>query len=1058
MIKFYSFLVIRIIAFLLFAIFIQPNAGAHGINAYRADVPVKGKVTDQNGDPLPGVSVRLKGTQIVTNTTGNGNYTINLPTASGILVFTFVGYITKEVPLKGEANVDVVLEEDVSKLNEVVVTGYGSVARKDLTGSIGVANVEDMQKAPVASFEEALAGRVAGLQVVSQDGKPGSSINLLIRGLGSITQDSSPLYVIDGFPLQDANTNSIDPNDIESISVLKDASATAIYGARGSNGVVVITTKRGQKGAPKINYAGSYGVNAPTKFIQMLNPFQYIQLQSLSYASGVKAHVDPAAPFFREGRTVEDYRNAEGVDWQDKLMRNGPQQSHSLSLTGGTDNTTYSVSGQLFGQDGIIFNSDFKRYQGKMTLDQRVNKKVKTGLSAFYSNVKTTGRNPASQGPSSIFYHAYSLRPVEVAGLESNFEDLLYDPETPTLDLRINPFVSLQNEIRNLIDKSFVGTFYGEYVIIPGLKFRADASLNSRTSRSENYNGSLTYSGGPLSTNRLNGSLLNSELVQSQFRSSLSYDKLFNKVHKLNLYGAFEFTDVQSKFNSLAGTQLPDESLGINGIELGVISPAPSTRSESSSSALVSGLTQLNYNYKSRYYLTGSFRADGSSKFRPKNRWSYFPSGSVKWKMSEEPFFKSLRFISDANLRVSYGLTGNNRVGDFASYAAVVYNSPLLLNNLLQPLSAVVNSLDNPDLKWEKASQTDVGLDVSFLKNKINLTVEYYYKNISDLLFSTALPGSTGFASTVKNIGAISNRGFEFSLNTTNVSSRNFTWTTNFNITFNRNRLESLSNPNEEATTRPIAWESTYVSTELYIAKVGQPLGQIFGHISEGLYQTGDFDRLASGGYALKPHIPQYSTGTVAPGDPKYRDLNSDGIIDNNDRAVIGRGYPLHYGGFSNNFRYKNFDLNVFLQWSYGTEVVNANRIWFESGFGYQQRPGQNQFAANANRWTPENPNTDVPRFLANNPAYYSSRYVEDGSFLRIKTINLGYALPEKLLQRAKISKLRVYLAAQNLYTFSHYKGYDPEVSTNQTGLTPGMDWSSYPRALNITAGLNVTF
>jgi TonB-linked SusC/RagA family outer membrane protein len=1056
--------VIKLAIFLLFTTFsgISSAANSENVNIStdwslkNAFIPIKGKVTDKNGEPLPGVSVKLKGSQIGTTTNSTGEYSINMPD-NGILVFSFVGFASKEVAYTKETNLNVVLQEDVSVLNEIVVTGYAPTTRKDLTGSIGIASVEDMQKAPVRSFEEALAGRVAGLQIVSQDGKPGSPLNILIRGLGSITQDSSPLYVVDGFALQDANTNSIDPNDIESISVLKDASATAIYGARGSNGVIVITTKRGQKGKPRISYAGSYGINAPTKYIPMLNAFEYIQLQNVALVSGVVAQRDYAAPFFRDGRTIEDYRNSPTIDWQDKLMKNGPQYNHSLSLSGGAGNTTYSVSGQAFGQEGIVIASDFKRYSGKVTLDQRINNNLKIGLSSSYANTVTTGRNPSSSSQSSIFYSVYGLRPVEVAGLETNFEDLLYDPELPKADLKINPIISLKNEIRNEINNYFTGTFYGEYTITNNLKFRTDASLNSRIATLENYNGSYTYSGGPNSTSGLNGSLGTIQTVQPMVRTSLNFDKTFNNHHRLNVYSAFEYSEYQYRYNVLTGTQLPDETLGIRGIELGLISPAPATRSETSSSALVSGLTQVNYNYKSRYYLTGSFRADGSSKFRPQNRWSYFPSGSVKWKMSEEPFFKKIKFISDANIRASYGLTGNNRVGDFASYQALNFNSPLTLNNVLQPNSAVVSSLDNPDLMWEKAAQTDVGLDIGFFKNKLNLTVEYYHKSISDLLFSVSLPGSSGYASSLKNIGKISNRGFEFTLTSDNISNRNFKWSSSFNITFNRNRLDALSNPNEEATTRAIGWEAAYGSNAVYIAKLGQPLGQIYGLVSEGLYQNSDFDILANGTRALKPNIPFTST-TQQPGDPKFRDMNSDGVINDNDKVVIGRGYPLHYGGLNNNFTYKRFDLNIFMQWSYGTEVVNANRIWYESGYGLQQRPGQNQFAARANAWTQENQNTDVPRFHPGVAAVYSSQYVEDGSFLRIKTLNFGYTLPEKFLQRANISRLKVYVAAQNIYTFTKYKGYDPEVSTFSSGLTPGMDWSSYPRALNITVGVNATF
>jgi TonB-linked SusC/RagA family outer membrane protein len=574
--------------------------------------------------------------------------------------------------------------------------------------------------------------------------------------------------------------------------------------------------------------------------------------------------------------------------------------------------------------------------------------------------------------------------------------------------------------------------------------------------RVELFNGSKTYAGGPYSSLQVNGSLRNYQYTQSLLRNSLSYQKTFNKVHRFSLFGAFEVQQSKIKDGRIAGYDLPNEELGLSGIDAGTINPFPNTYSSSSSSAIVSGLMQATYNYKSRYYLTGSIRTDGSSRFRAENRWGYFPSGSVKWKFSEEEFMKGLTFISDANIRTSYGSTGNNNIGDYASYSEISYQNPLTINNTLQPNSAVVTRLDNPDLTWEKATQFDVGLDIGFMKNKITLTAEYYKKNVFDLLFAASMPGSSGYNSTTKNIGEISNEGMEFTVVTDIIKTTDFGWNSNFNISFVRNRLEALSSRDEEGLTRGLSWEQNFNGVDAYIAKLGGPLGQIFGLISDGIYQVDDFDRTATGGWVLKPHIS--GIAGQQPGDPKYKDLDKNGVVNDLDRAVIGRGYPIHQGGFSNNFRYKAFDLNVFLRWSYGTEVINANRIWFESGFGVAFRPGYNQFSDGMDRWSIDNQDAKYPRINANYVKGYSTDYVEDGSFLRLSAINLGYNVPKELLNRLNISRLRVFLSGTNLLTLSKYKGYDPEVSSYSNLLTPGMDWSSYPRPLTVTAGINLQF
>lgn len=1018
---------------------------------------ITGAIKNTDGAPLEGISVQVKNSSTPgTTTNGNGIYTINVLQGDKILVFSSVGYKTTEVPIGGKTIINAILKEDISNMDEVIVTGYTSTMRKDLTGAVGTVKMEDLQKAPVRSFTEALAGRVAGVQVTSQDGKPGSPIEIIIRGAGSISQSNAPLYVIDGFPIENPDNNLIDPNNIESITILKDASSTALYGARGSNGVIVITTKKGVRGLPKINYSGSYGLNKAVKMIKMLSPYEFVKVQSELLGA--------ANPYMTNGKILEDYRNVKGTDWQDQLLKTGVQQNHSISLTGGTSGTLYSFSGNYFTQDGIIINSGYRRYQGKVSLDQTVGKKAKIGGSLTYTSGKTWGTNPTGVGTSSLFYHAFTYRPISVAGVSDSLEESLYDPDgNGAGDYRVNPILSARNEVRNNFSNNLLGHIYIDYAILKNLKLRVRGGINNNFLRSESFNGSSTRAGGPNSTLKVNGSLINSRYDYYDNTNLLDYTAIFNKVHRLNIVAGNSIQKTTFQTWGYSAYEIPDESLGLSGIDAGIINTPPTARN--TYNTMASWLGSFAYNYKGKYYLTGNFRADGSSKFVGDNQWSYFPSGAVKWKFSEEKFLQKSRIISDANIRFSYGITGNNRIGDFDTYAILNFNSPLTMNGVTQPNSAVISSLKNPTLKWETTEAIDLGLDLGFFSNRFNLTVDLYKRTTNDLLYRTALPPVTGYANTIKNIAGISNRGLEITVGGGIIETKNFSYNSSFNISFNRNRLEKLSDPNETGITTAVNWEALFTTVPAYIAEIGGPLGQMYGYISDGLYQYSDFDRLPNGTYALKGNIPANTTSVnrhlIQPGDNKFIDINNDGQLTDADRVIIGNGYPLHTGGWSNNFKYKGFDLNIFFQWSYGNSIINANRMWFEPGLGIQQRgalvPGQNTFAEFENRWTPENQNTIIPKL--NRTSYvYATQYVEDGSYLRLKTLNLGYTLPKRLLSKYKINSLRVWVATSNIYTWTKYKGYDPEVSSFQTTLSPGMDYSSYPRPFNITAGVNLIF
>jgi TonB-linked SusC/RagA family outer membrane protein len=1017
---------------------------------------IKGVVKDNQGNTLPGVSVKIKeATQVGAITDNNGAFSIRSAPEYKTLVVSFIGYKTQEVLINNRVVIAITLDENQTGLNEVIITGYSTTgtARKDLTGSIGVVSMSDLQKAPVQSFTEALAGRVAGVQVISPDGKPGSAPSILIRGLGSITQDSSPLYVIDGVPIESPDNNMIDPANIESISVLKDASATAIYGSRGGNGVIVITTKRGVKGPSKVDYNGYYGINQPYKFMKLLSPYEFVRLAQDQFPT--------ANPYLTNGKTLEDYRNVKGSDWQDLLIRTGQMQNHSMMVSGGNENSNYALSGNYVNQTGIIIASDYTRYQGKFSLDQKVGSKAKVGGSLTYSRTLTTGGDPSPGSTSSLFFSAFTYRPIAGPAVDTPLEDLLYDPDNsyPT-DARLNPIISYQNELRNKINRNVLGNAYIDYNILPNLKLSIRGSINSNDQRTEAFNNTKTRSGGQYGTIGVNGSVLNGIIDIYTNTNLLQYDNVFGKKHHLNVLIGTDAQRTNYKTYGMSANFIPDERLGISGLDVGIIQQS-GARSVISYNTLASGFGSVSYNYAGKYYLSGTMRADGSSKFQ-NNRWGYFPSGAVKWKLSEEDFMKHQNFISDANIRASYGTSGNNRVGDFDYAAQLNFTSQLYLNGGLVGFNGVTTTLPNADLKWETNTKRNIGVDFGFLQNRVTLNVDYYNNKVTDLLYRTPLAGNTGYATAIRNIASLSNRGWEFTLGADIVKGKNFTYSTSFNISLNKNRLEALSTPTEEGLTVAANWDPNFTSTPAFISKVGGPLGQVYGFISDGIYQLSDFDKLPNGTYVLKGNVPTngptVARTAIVPGMEKYKDISGDGIINDNDKTVLGNGYPIHVGGWSNNLRYKNFDLNLFFQWSYGNDIINANRLWFTGGsVTFRSNLGpQNAFAEYADRWSLNNQESDIAK-IGQNAREYSSRYVEDGSYIRLKTFNLGYTFPQKMLSRYKISRLRVYLSANNLITITGYKGYDPEVSTYATALSPALDYSSYPRPITITAGINLS-
>ena len=1041
-----------------------------------ADQTFTGTVKGTDGEMIAGVTVSIKGTTKGVVTDKNGQFKITVSQAKASLVFSFIGYKKQEIVLGNQSVLTITLQEETSVLDEVQVisTGYGSVSKRDYTGSTGVVKMSDFEKAPVRSFDEALAGRLAGVQVTSADGQPGSNADIVIRGTGTLSGSTAPLFVIDGFIQESANYNALNPSDIESIEVLKDASATAIYGARGANGVIIVTTKRGKAAKPTITYSTYFGTQKIAKKIALLNAYEFVRLQ---------ADINPtwtAANYFTDSKTLESYKNVEAIDWQDKMYQEAAFQNHSLSLAGKSGKTSYLLSGNFVDQKGLIINSGFNRYQGRLVLDQEVNNNLKIGITSNYGvttsygnvvNTQTVSGNTGSVNDANynLIYNVWSYRPVSGLMSITDLENTIEDGSSANTDLdRFNPYIQATNEINERTQNAFSSNAYLEYKFLKNFKLRITGGITLNNEEQRLFYNSLTRTGSPLTrfgaTNGPNGAINTRGTLNTQNENLLFYDKKIGKDHSIGALVGITLQKNTNNSRSFSALQVPNETLGINGLDEGTpfrVGVASSTNT------MMSYLGRINYSYKSRYSLTASMRSDGSSKFRESHQWGYFPSGAIAWRFMDEPFLKKWnKTISDGKLRVSYGITGNNRVSDFATYATVTtpFNSRYAFNNVVTVGSAP-STIANPDLTWETSSMLDVGLELGFINNRINLEVDYYKKKTYDLLLNATISSTTGFSSAFQNVGDIQNEGLEFTWNSLNVKSKDFSWSSNFNISFNRNRVLRLAN-NENAMLTSVSgsFSGNLTSYSLYVAKVGQPVAQFYGFIADGLYQLSDFDISRNGtatSYVLKDGVPYYGTkASIQPGDAKLKDLNGDGLLNNNDNTVIGNPYPLHIGGFSNAFTYKGFDLNVFFQWSYGNDVFNANRIMMESTTTGDDRDlGMNFFASYADRWSLTNQDGEFPRARTNagGVRVFSSRHVEDGSFIRLKTVSVGYNIPPKFLKKAGISALRVYASAQNIKTWTNYQGPDPEVSTKNSALTPAFDFSPYPRAKVMVVGLNLT-
>ena len=1037
---------------------------------------ISGRVVDTSGEPLIAVTVYEDGnTANGTMTDIDGNYKINVSSAKSVLVFSCLGFteVKETVGLRKTINVSLAEEKLSIDAAEVVSVGYGTVAKRDLTGSVSKVDMGELMKAPVTNFDQALTGKVAGVVVTTSDGALGAEANITIRGNNSLTQSSAPLYIIDGVPTESSMATALNSADIESIDILKDASATAIYGARGANGVIVITTKQGMEGKPKVNFSANWTVNRIANKADLMNGYEFVEFQNELF--GMNGNTNPylkpsdadlAAGI--ESYSLEDYRDqSQWSDWQDNIYRTSLSQTYNISLSGGSKEAgnRYNASFSAVDQDGIIVKSNFQRYQGKINFQQKLGKNVTVDLLANYSRAITNGVTPTNAQQSSsatgwLIYSVWGYRPVKPKAKWG--EDDMVDENTDvdvanSNDYRFNPAKTVRNEYRKTIVDYLNANAGITWEIIENLKLKVTGGYTLNKRRREEFNGTQTYTGyeGSPSGKGINGAIYWNDKRTWLNENTLTYTKRFNRKHNFQFLAGFTMQGETYDYKGTVATQMSTESLGVNGLHTGKYQAVTPWQYDWT---MMSGLFRVNYNFKYKYYVTASFRADGSSKFPKANRWGYFPSAGLSWNINREDWLKDRQWLSNAKLRASWGLTGNNRTTTPYDYYYQVATLPgnqdsydYVYNGQIVPGYAPTN-MANPDLKWETTEQWNVGLDFSVFDSRIKLTADWYLKNTRDLLLQATIPATSGYTTAMLNVGSMQNQGFEFTLNLIPIQKKNFSWNLDFNIALNRNKVTALTN-DQYSLMRSVSWDQKFNSQYPYITQVGKPSGMMYGFIYEGTYKEEDFNAGAS----LKngvPYMESVGKASVRPGDPKYRDINRDGVIDDNDRTVIGCGQPLHTGGIGNTFNFYGFDLNIFFSWSYGNDVLNANRLYFENG----SITNTNQLKTYTKRWTQENNRSDIPRVGANGMFVYSSRVVEDASFLRLRNVTLGYTLPRKTLRKMHFDTMRVYISGENLWTLTGYTGPDPEVSTRNSVLTPGFDWSAYPRALGVTAGVSFTF
>ncbi len=1059
------------------------------LSAYAQNVVVRGMVKDNEGETLVGASVLQKGTTNGTTTDINGEFSLSVPGNSS-LVISYIGYQTATVGVNGRSSVNVALKPEASMLDEVVAIGYGTVKKRDLTGAVSSVTGAELTKVPVTSAAAALQGKAAGVNIVSQSSAPGAGLNITVRGGTSITQSTEPLYIVDGFEMSNALTN-IDINDIESIDVLKDASSTAIYGAKGSNGIIVITTKSAAKGKTKVDYNAYFSFDVLSKKLSMVNnaaeyvayQYEYAELNgktsmwSLAYDNDYGVDM----PDFYSGvygRIASNYGDSYAIDWQDEAFGGSAlTQSHNVSVSTGTDRTQMLISYNYTGQDGLLANHDYQRHAIRTKINSELWKGVNLDFGMFFYNNVTRGGG-AYSGMKNVL-----LQPINGGTLISQ-DDLLNTQTYATYRGLDNGFDTpnplVQNEAstsesrsRRLEVNAGVNIDICKY-----LKWRTAANYVANWGKSTSFSdeNSTSYLIDQANTG-MEGSISNSEGYSWNIANTLTYNQTYSKLHNLTVMLGQEYSYSESESNGINLKQFPYPNHGLDDISNANVSSKSSGHSHGN---MLSFFGRASYNFSERYLLTATVRADGSSKFAKGHKWGVFPSASGAWRVSQERFWQDSKvndWFTNLKVRVGYGVTGNCNISSNLYTTNVSQTTYPMGNNENDAAYVVSSTLGNANLKWETLHATNVGIDLGFVNNRFNFSVDWYNNQISDMLMQCSIPKSSGYTYQYQNVGSMRNRGWEVQFNSTNIITRSFQWSTTLNLSFNKSKVLSLEGDLDYKT---FSVGGNRSGTVTYYARVGDSLGDMYGYVYDGIYTTDDFYTDDDGNWVLKQGVVRPYEGTAQPGDIKFAADNDDPDDPQFTRKLvkIGNGAPFCTGGFGNTFTYKGFDLNIFLKFSIGNDIYNATKHSLSPYASYQNVP--TEFADNYYRLIDPNTGqmaTDLVRLKELNPdeygrtwslattninyiTYASSYYVEDGSYLRLAQVTLGYTFPKKWMQKVHVQNLRIYFTGNNLATITGYSGYNPDASSANSDVicTPGYDSSTYPLSRSFVLGINLTF
>ena len=1059
-------------------------------------VDVKGVVYNETGQPLAGANVTVKGTERGTITDEKGEFTLKGVDENASILVSNIGYETRELKIKGKTYLTVNTKKSASNLDDVVIIGYASQRRRDVTGSVSSVNAAQIKDIPVNSALQALEGRLAGVNISTTEGGPNAAVTIKVRGGGSITQDNTPLYVVDGIQMEDALSN-ISPQDIASVDVLKDAAATSIYGARGANGVVIITTKSGRAMKTVVAYNYFYGVNKLAKKFKVMNPKEFIEYNWEKTRNTTADSVDFASQYGNSWKGLDSIRNKPNVDWQQLTFgQDAPTQTHNISITGGDKATTFNISYTNNNEKSVMINSSYQRNLLNMRFDHNVSDKFKVGLNIGLNDQVINGAGTSASGNvtnnrlrNSVKYRPFLLNSTD----PNNAADAAYFAYTNSSGYYLIDPIQFSNASyrRNHTDNATVSG-YLNYALTNYLSVRATGGINANQGKLNTFDDYITWNaiansaGQPIVNITGNNTFSVNENAVLTFSNS-SFKSDFHRNNAINVLLGQEIYQLSANSQTDQVRYFPvgiTPEKAFSQLSLGTATPLYPQAGDSKS-RITSVFSRVGYGYKNKYLATFNVRADGSSKFAPGHQWGYFPSGAVAWRVSNEDFFPQNHFASDVKLRLSYGLAGNNRISDFLYTSLYRSNStPYSLNNTLLPGYAIT-SLANPNLKWESTLSRNAGLDVSLFNNHLQVSLDAYMNDTRDLLINVPIAANSGYTNQLQNVGSVRNRGLELQLSTVAMATKDFRWSINFNISTNHNEVTKLSS----AANHYFASSGWGAGNE-YLVQVGQPVGTIWGYKADGMYTLNDFDyNPANSAYMLKKGVADNSAsvGIPAPGTKKLKDLNGDGIVNINDQTIIGNAQPKFTGGLNNQFTYKGFDLSIFVNFVYGNKILNGDKVEFSNAYAGS---ASNLTAIMNDRWRtidangvalqwaissggktlPAGASPDVLAALNKNAKIWQpikggnyleldSWAVENGSFLRLSNMTLGYSLPVQTLFRNRVSGLRVYCTVNNAAILTKYTGLDPEVSTkNSNYVTPGVDSSPYPRSRTFIFGVNVKF